>query len=177
VAPSGSRLAAVVVDGLGHGARAHAGSTAALAELGDRPADNLAGYVSRAHEAMRGTRGGVLGICAIDPGKEELSYVGVGNVTGQVLLGDATTGLLSREGTLGTTLEMPHVRLASYRWGPGATLVLASDGLRGRGNLLSGPGLLSHDPTVIAATIHRDGERGTDDATVLVVRDEREPAA
>jgi hypothetical protein len=96
---------------------------------------------------MRHTRGGVLGIGAIDPQQGELSFVGVGNVSGQMLLGDVSTKLFSREGTVGTALEMPRLRLASYPWAAGASLV------------------------------HRDGERGTDDATVLVVRDEREPVA
>lgn len=174
VAPSGGRVAALVVDGLGHGIRAHAGSAAAIAELGERPAEDLAGYARRAHEAMRHVRGGVLGIGAIDPQKGELSYVGVGNVSGQVLVGDVSSNLRSREGTLGTTLVMPQPRPLSCPWGPGATLVLASDGLRSHRDVLS-TRLHRHDPTVIAAAIHRDWERGTDDATVLVVQDEREP--
>ena len=176
VAPSGSRLAALVVDGLGHGPRAQEGAAAAIAVLGERPADDLPGYVRRAHEAMRHTRGGVLGVAAIDVEQGLLTHAGVGNVAGQLRVSDDSAALLSREGTVGTALEMPHVRLATYPWGPGATLVLASDGLRSHRDLLSSPGLLGHDPTVIAATVLRQEERNGDDATVLVVRDDREPA-
>jgi hypothetical protein len=125
---------------------------------------------------MRRTRGGVLGIGAIDLERGRLTYAGVGNVSGQVRVGDVSSGLLSREGTVGTALEAPQVRLGTYAWVPGATLVLASDGLRSHRDLLSSPGLLGHDPTVIAAMVLRQEERNGDDATVLVVRDEREPA-
>lgn len=175
VAPGGGRLAALVVDGLGHGPRAHEGAEAAIAALGERPADDLPGYLLRAHEAMRRTRGGVLGVGAIDLEQGRLTYAGVGNVSGQVRVGDVGSALLSREGTVGTALEMPQARVGTYAWGPGATLVLASDGLRSHRDLVSSPDLLGHDPTVIAATVLRQAERNGDDATVLVVRDEREP--
>lgn len=177
VVTGGGGLSALLVDGLGHGTRAHEGSASAIRELGDRPVVDLARYVTAAHEAMRRTRGGVLGIGTIDSGKDELTYVGVGNVSGHLFLQEVRTSLFSREGTVGTTLDMPHLRIGRYPWGPGATVVLASDGLHGHLDLQSRPGLLEHDPTVVAAAIHRDGERGSDDATVLVVRDEREAAA
>ena len=35
--------------------------------------------------------------------------------------------------------------------------------------------LLRHHPTVIAAVLHRDHTRTTDDATMLVIRDRRDP--
>lgn len=176
VASSRGRFAALVVDALGHGPLAHAGSVSAVTALGERPTDDLTGYVRRAHEAMRTTRGGVLGVGVIHPQLGELTYAGGGNVSGHVRVEGVSSTLRSREGTLGTALEMPQVHRAAYPWGPGATLVLASDGLRSHRELLAGPGLLGHDPTVVAAAVLRDAERNADDATVLVVRDEREPA-
>jgi anti-sigma regulatory factor (Ser/Thr protein kinase) len=167
------RLAALLVDGLGHGPLAHEGSDAAVAQLGARPPADLGEFARRAHEAMRRTRGGVLGVGVIDLAEEQLTYLGVGNISGQVLYGGTTARLLSREGTLGSAVQMPSLRPARYQWGPGATLVLASDGLHRHWDLLSSPELLEHDPAVIAAAVHRDQDRNTDDATVLVVQDER----
>jgi anti-sigma regulatory factor (Ser/Thr protein kinase) len=168
---AGPHLAAVVVDGLGHGTAASAASRAALSVFNERPVADPGEFVRQAHEAMRATRGGVLGVCVIVPERDELIYAGVGNVVGRVLLGREGHGLVNREGTLGTQLPAPRPRVAGYRWAPGATLVLTSDGIRGHWDMSSYPGLLAHDPAVIAAVLHRDNERTTDDATVLVVRD------
>ncbi|MGF7238827.1 MAG: SpoIIE family protein phosphatase [Frankia sp.] len=164
-------LAAFVVDGLGHGPAAAAACQAALSAFAERPVDDPGEFVRRAHEAMRPTRGGVLGVCVIAPERDELIYAGVGNIAGRVLIGREGYGLINRDGTLGTQLPAPRPHVAGYRWTPGATLVLASDGIRSHWDLSSYPGLLGHDPVVIAAVLHRDNERTTDDATVLVVQD------
>ena len=168
------RLAAVVVDGLGHGAEAGAAAQAAIAVFGERPEPDPAAFLQRAHEAMRGTRGGVLAACAVDPARGELAYAGVGNITGRLLAGAVSRSLLSHDGTAGTQLALPRARVSTCPWGPGATLVLASDGISSRWDLSGYPGLLRRDPAVIAATVHRDHERGTDDATILVIQDSRD---
>ena len=167
------RLAAVVVDGLGHGAGAHEASLAAIAAFGERPLTDLPDFVRRAHEAMRATRGGVIGVCSIDPESDELTYAGIGNIGARVVVGGQSHGLLSRAGTMGTQATPPRVHLVQQPWGPDATLVAASDGLRGHWDPRAYPGLLQHDPVIVAATLQRDHARGTDDVTVLVVQDLR----
>jgi serine/threonine protein phosphatase PrpC len=58
-------------------------------------------------------------------------------------------------------------------WPPQATLVLWSDGLRSRAAAQpQDAGLLARDPALVAATLYRDHNRGSDDATVVVVRNE-----
>jgi anti-sigma regulatory factor (Ser/Thr protein kinase) len=169
-------LAALVVDGLGHGPSAYAASRAAIAAFGERPEADVADLVRRAHVAMRGTRGGVVAVCRIDPGAGELTYAGVGNIAGRLFLGGDEWGLVSREGMLGTHLPAPAIRPGRHPWGPGATLVLASDGLRSHWDRHAHPGLFERDPVVAAATLHRDFARGHDDALVLVIRDSRSAA-
>jgi anti-sigma regulatory factor (Ser/Thr protein kinase) len=170
---AGQRLAVTMVDGLGHGPAAAAAAAAAVSAFRAAPPGDLAAYLRRAHEAMRSTRGGVLTACEIDPGSDELSYIGVGNICGQVLLGGRAQTLTGRDGAVGIELDPPQGQVATCRWGPGAALILASDGVRGRWDLSAYPGLLRHLPAVIAATVHRDHARGTDDASVLVVADTR----
>ncbi|WP_317454128.1 SpoIIE family protein phosphatase [Streptomyces sp. TRM68416] len=169
VLPDG-RLAALVVDGLGHGPAAAAASRAAVAVFERGPVTDLEALIKQAHEAMRATRGGVLGACLVDPGRGELTYAAVGNITGRLLAGGRAVHLLDRPGTLGTHLPLPTVRPQTCPWEHGATLVLASDGLRSGWNLDEHPRLLEHHPAVIAAVLHRDHGRPTDDATVLVVQ-------
>ena len=163
-------LAALLVDGLGHGPHAAAAAQAAVGAFERVPVTDLDALVRRTHEAMRSTRGGVLGTCLIDPGRGELTYAAVGNITGRVVTGGRSVHLLDRPGTLGTQLPVPSVRLQHCPWEPGSTLVLVSDGIRSGWNLDGHARLLEQHPAIVAAVVHRDYGRPTDDATVLVVR-------
>jgi anti-sigma regulatory factor (Ser/Thr protein kinase) len=167
------QLTALVVDGLGHGPRAAAASAAALAAAAGEPVTDPAEFMPRAHQAMHGTRGGVIGVSVIDPGRHELAFAGVGNIAGWLLDGTGSHGLISREGTVGTELPLPVPPVSCLPWQPGSVLILASDGIRRHWDPLGYPMLLERDPSVIAAVLYRDHERGTDDATVLVVQDAR----
>jgi anti-sigma regulatory factor (Ser/Thr protein kinase) len=166
-------LAALVVDGLGHGPAAAAASSAAVAALAGRPVTDPGLFVVQAHEAMLGTRGGVLGIAVINAATGELAYAGAGNISGWVLHDRKSHGLLSREGTAGTQARPPRPHVTRLPWPPGATLILASDGIRTLRDLPSQAALWSHDPSVAAAVLYRDHARGTDDGCVLVVQDTR----
>jgi anti-sigma regulatory factor (Ser/Thr protein kinase) len=167
------RPAALVVDGLGHGFAAAAAARAAVAAFEQVPPGDVCGFVRRAHDAMRGTRGGVLAVCAIDPDQGELAFAGVGNIAGRVLVGGESHGLVGRHGSLGTQPDPPRCHAAAHRWRPGATLMLASDGIRIGWQSASRPALLSRDPAVAAAVLYRDHSRAGDDASILVVRDTR----
>lgn len=166
------RLAALVVDGLGHGPGAAVAARAAVAVFEQRPPDDPATFVGQAHQAMRNTRGGVLGTCTIDAQRQELTYAAVGNISARLIQPNGgSRGIPGRDGTLGTQLASPTTRSTTLRWDSHTTLVLASDGIHSRWDLSSYPRLLSHDPAVIAAVLHRDHQRGNDDATVLVIQE------
>ncbi len=171
------RLTALVVDGLGHGPRAAEAAQAAISALGTCPNGDIERLLRRAHEAMLGTRGGVLATCTIDPGRGELTYAGVGNIAGRLFHGTRSQGLVSHDGTAGTQLALPRARVLAYPWAPGAVVTLTSDGIGRHWDPAAYPGLLHHDPAVIAATLHRDHGRGADDAMALVIRDTRRDAA
>ena len=167
------RLAALLVDGLGHGDAAAAAAQAAVTVFNQRPLTDPEDFLRQAHDAMRATRGAVAAVCLIDQQDDRLTSAGVGNIVQQVVHGDQRQHLVSHPGTLGTYFPAPRVRVQHCRWPPGATLIMTSDGIRSGWNLSAYPGLLLHDPAVIAAVLHRDFARTTDDACVLVVRDMR----
>jgi anti-sigma regulatory factor (Ser/Thr protein kinase) len=166
-----SASAALVVDGLGHGPGAAEAARAAITIFDRQPVTDLVAFVERAHQAMRSTRGGVLGVCAIGPQRHEVTYAGIGDITGMVVYGGEGRRILGRPGTLGTYQRLPNIHLQRFPWEPGATLILTSDGIHGHWGPVDYPGLLDHDPAVVAATIHRDHGRVADDATVLVVHE------
>jgi anti-sigma regulatory factor (Ser/Thr protein kinase) len=161
-----------VADGLGHGAAASTAADAATAGVAAARGDP-GSFVARANTAMLGTRGGAATVCQLRPGQGILRYVAVGNVNGCVLAGPARHRLVTSSGTLGLRAAPPSAPVLTCPWPPSATLVVWTDGLHSQtacGGLV--PGLLGHDPAVIAATLYRDHLRGGDDATVVVVRNE-----
>jgi anti-sigma regulatory factor (Ser/Thr protein kinase) len=169
-AGTGGACTAVVVDGLGHGSAAKAASDAALRAFETNPGDDPQEYLHRAHAAMRKTRGGALGWFRIDQRDGRAQYFGIGNIEGRILLRDRTQGLASRNGTVGLDLTAPAVKLFEYVWEPGAVAILHSDGIRARIEPNDLRPLLSHDPSILAAWLHREYARERDDATVVVIQ-------
>ncbi len=164
---SGKNLFAVI-DGLGHGHGAQAATAVALElldEWNDEPLDEV---IRAVHEALRATRGAVMGAVVIDHAHERFSYAGVGNVMARAFGNTEPASMISANGTLGARLGT--LRVWNGNWTKGATLVLASDGLSASWDMNSYPGLLEHSPQLIAGVLMRDFARTSDDATVLVAR-------
>ena len=167
-------LTVAVADGLGHGPNASIATDAALDVLAGHP-DDLDQYLRHANAEMRHTRGAAIAVCRLDPGRDELRCLSVGNVSARLLHAGGQHGITSFNGTLGLQEAPPRVRIQTCPWPPGAALVLWSDGLTSRIDLTAEAGLLAHDPAVAAAVLHRDHARDRDDATVVVVRRDGPP--
>jgi anti-sigma regulatory factor (Ser/Thr protein kinase) len=163
--------AAVVVDGLGHGPAAHRAAQAGLATFDTLNGSDVGGWLHGAHTAMRPTRGGVAAVARIDLATRRLWFAGVGNVQGKLIARGQTIGLVSQPGILGTEQQTPRLRVLELPWVRGASLLLWSDGLRSTIAVNPDRQLFTHDPTIVAAVLHRDHARGPDDATVVVVQD------
>ena len=164
------RTTALVVDGLGHGAGAAEAARVAVATFADRHDDDLESMAQRMHVAMRITRGGAAALCRLDPSHQRAEFLGVGNVAGRLVAAGGSQAMVSLNGTLGTELAAPRIRRLDYTLDDGAALVMSSDGVRDGFDVDAHPGLFDHDPLVVAAMIHGRCNRGTDDATVVVVR-------
>ncbi|HEX7240337.1 MAG TPA: ATP-binding SpoIIE family protein phosphatase [Longimicrobiaceae bacterium] len=163
------RVWLLVADGLGHGPQAAEASGEAVrvfaAALPSTPADAL----ERMHGALRGTRGAAASVAEVDPARGVVRFAGVGNVAAAVVVaGGASQSLVSHNGIVGH--EMRKVQEFEYRFPPGALLVLCSDGVGTRWTLDRYPGLAARDPLLVAGVLLRDFARGTDDATVAVLR-------
>jgi len=78
------------------------------------------------------------------------------------------TSPISANGTLGARLG--QLRVWTYPWMEGATLIMASDGVSASWDIESYPGLLQRSPQLLAGILMRDYGRNADDATVLVAR-------
>jgi anti-sigma regulatory factor (Ser/Thr protein kinase) len=161
----------LVVDGLGHGAKAAEAAAVATARFASATGSDPHVAVSALDVVLRGSRGAALSIAVIDDVAREVRFTGVGNVDGRVLSAEATGHLVPQNGIVGHT--MPTLRVAAVAWPVGSQLIMHSDGISSRWRLEAYPGLADAHPALIAGVIFRDFSRVRDDATVIVVRDSR----
>jgi anti-sigma regulatory factor (Ser/Thr protein kinase) len=157
-----------VIDGLGHGPGAHAAAQVALDSLAQWTGEPLDEVFLAAHDALRATRGAVMGACVVDSERETFSYAGVGNVDVRVFNSIEPIRPIPNNGTLGVRLAA--VRLWHYKWTEGATVVISSDGISATWDIHTYPGLPGRSPQLLAGILLRDYGRDSDDATVMVVR-------
>lgn len=166
LAVDGSGIAALMVDGLGHGEEAeqaaHAGRGAFLAQPFGTP--HL--LMEDLHQAMRASRGGAVAIARFDARRDRLDFAGIGNISASLVTPEKTRGLTSHPGIVGA--QYRKIQTFDYAAVNANLLILHSDGLQSRWNLRDYPGLVQRHPAVIATVLHRDFSRGRDDVTVLV---------
>jgi anti-sigma regulatory factor (Ser/Thr protein kinase) len=158
----------VVIDGLGHGQGAKEAADVALDALDEWQGEPLDELLHSAHDALRSTRGAVIGAAIIDEAKARFHFAGVGNIMVRVFNAPEHISPISTNGTLGARLG--QLRVWTYTWSPGATLIMASDGVSASWDIESYPGLLGRCPQLLAGVLMRDYGRDADDATVLVAR-------
>lgn len=163
------RTLAVVVDGLGHGPEAAEASSAAIRVVRASPEASPAELVNLAHGALRATRGAAMAVAALDHDRGSVTFAGIGNISASLHgIDGASRSLASHNGTVGHVMR--RVQELHYDWPADGVLLMHSDGIHGRWRLDAYPGLLRHDPSLLAAALYRDAERGRDDATVLALR-------
>ncbi|HET6251458.1 MAG TPA: ATP-binding SpoIIE family protein phosphatase [Tepidisphaeraceae bacterium] len=159
----------ILADGLGHGPIAAEASNEAVGVFDADPGRDLSRMVEAAHVMMRSTRGGALAVARADFRRREMKYVGVGNISGTLQTGEQSRGLFSHNGTVG--LQIHKIQEFVYPWAEKSVLIMHSDGLKSRWDLMGYPGLLQRHPSVMAGVLYRDFSRGRDDVTVAVVRE------
>lgn len=163
------RTVVLVADGLGHGPDAAAASREAVRAFGSAPGSDPVELLERVHGALRSTRGAAAAVAVVDREARTLRFAGVGNIAASVLAGGESRSMVSLGGIVGH--EARRIQAFDYAFPAGALLVLHSDGLGSRWTLDRYPGLAARDPLVVAGVLFRDFVRGSDDATVVAVRD------
>lgn len=164
-------VSAMVVDGLGHGAGAAEAAQASLTVFGAARQAGPARFIEKAHAALRATRGAACAMATLDPAHGQIRFAGAGNVVARVVSGIAEKTLLTQNGTVG--IQIRSVQEQAMAWPEHALVVMFTDGIVSRWQL-DDPGLLTRDPSLIAAWLIGNFCRGRDDATVVVLRRTRE---
>jgi anti-sigma regulatory factor (Ser/Thr protein kinase) len=160
------QLTGVLCDGLGHGPLAASAAREAVAAVLEDPAGEPAALVERAHRRIAHTRGGAVGVVQV--AGPVILFAGLGNIAA-VILADATRkGMLSVPGIAGH--QARTIRQFEYAAPSGAAIILHSDGISGRWEPSSLPGLNARDPLVVAAALLAQAGSRRDDAGVLVLK-------
>lgn len=157
-----------VADGLGHGPAAATASAAAVRTVADRFDQPLEHILQDAHGALRPTRGAAVAVVRLLLTAGRADFIGAGNIAGTIVTDDTMRKMVSLPGIVGH--EMRKVQSFSYPWLASSVLILQSDGVSANWNAANYPGLMQHEPALIAAVLYRDHCRGTDDATVVVAK-------
>jgi hypothetical protein len=159
----------LVADGLGHGYEASLASKEAVRTLYGNSGLQPMALLELSHRALRSSRGAAVAVAKIDRARGKLTFSGVGNVSGQIYSGSASSAhLVSVNGTAGH--ESQRIREFSYAWPDNGILILFSDGLATTTGLEAQPRLALRDPSLIAGVLYRDYNRGQDDSTVVVAK-------
>ena len=167
---AGAKL--LVADGLGHGLLAADAAMAAVRVARDHPGESGVELMNHVHTALRPTRGAAVAIAELDYNADVLRYTGVGNISGSIVSPSGEVRhLVSHPGTAGH--EVHKIAQFQYPWAAGSTLIMHSDGLSTHWSMERYPGLLRRHPSLIAGVLYRDFSRRRDDATVVVVQENR----
>ena len=167
--PYGALIA--VIDGLGHGTEAAEAARRAVKTIEEHAAhEPLEALVKRCHTALVGTRGAVMNLAVFDTRESTLTWIGIGDVHGLLLLrtsrpGYALQSLLLRPGVVGQ--KLPPLQASVTRVQPGDMVIFATDGIH--------PEFAEHIKMEraideIAGQIVEHYCKKTDDALALVVR-------
>ncbi len=160
-------LFAAIVDALGHGPEAHEVAVVAHQFLSRHASADVPGLMQRLHATLKGTRGAVAGLCAVDAAAGHVTYTGTGNTVLR-RFGSANTRLVSRDGVLGHTMRTPLPQTLQLE--AGDLLVLYTDGVTDRFGAEDYPGLFGHGAATVARTIVERFGKDHDDAACIAVR-------
>ena len=158
----------LMCDGLGHGGLAAAAAHEAVHAFIDAPPVQPAAVVEAVHRRLNHTRGAAVAVAELDSSERLVRYAGLGNISGTVIGQAARRGMISLPGIAGH--QRRQIRQYDYPIDPESVVLMHSDGVVDRWNPADYPGLLTHSPAVIAATVLRDAGVRRDDAGVLVAR-------
>ena len=159
----------MMCDGLGHGRLAAIAAIEAVRAFTETTAVPPAAVVEDLHRTLAKTRGAAVAVAELDRDRARVVYAGLGNITGTVLAPDGgRRGMVSLPGIAGH--QRRQIREYEYPLPPGGVVLMHSDGIVDRWDPTEYPGLLTHSPQVIAATVLRDAGTRRDDAGVVVAR-------
>jgi hypothetical protein len=152
-------------DGLGHGKEAAVAVKKAIEACKlcyeESPVENLR-FINH---AVKKTRGLVATVAIFHIKDLKWSICGIGNIATRILGHNLSKNHSPYNGILG--LNMPRtMNDQQLDYEPGQLLIMCSDGIKSKWDLLKFPGILRHDLSLINAALFKDFSRNTDDISI-----------
>jgi anti-sigma regulatory factor (Ser/Thr protein kinase) len=154
-------------DGLGHGKFAQEAVVVAGNFFFESEETNPVDLMRQLHDKVRRTRGLVGTIAILDRKRNEWRICGIGNISTRLYQGIMYKNYMSYNGTIGLNIptSLNYSTLPAER---NQYLVMCSDGIRSRWDLSKYHSILKYDNMVMAASVYKDFNRGTDDSSILI---------
>jgi anti-sigma regulatory factor (Ser/Thr protein kinase) len=164
-----SRSIIFVGDGLGHGSNAKEAVDKAIVAFQASASSDPSEIVREINAGVKKTRGLVGTVAILDHEKKKWEICGVGNISTRLQRGLEYKNYVCNNGIIGLNIpnRLENSALDAEKL---QMLVLCSDGIKTRWDLIRYPSILKYDPMMIAAVIYKDHSRKTDDMTVLIVK-------
>ncbi|MDF1757963.1 MAG: SpoIIE family protein phosphatase [Legionellaceae bacterium] len=154
-------------DGAGHGFPAHIVKQQALSFLKEHASNSLDEALKLLHENLKGSRGGVAGLCRINKLTGESEYTGIGNTMARICRPEIQR-FINRGGILGYEITNPVISYFTIE--PNNILFLYSDGVEDHFEMSTIPDLSTRSAEEISRIIIDYFSKAFDDASVIVVK-------
>jgi negative regulator of sigma-B (phosphoserine phosphatase) len=161
------RLFVAIIDGSGHGPDAHIIAQASCEFIKTNINLELPDIMSRLHEKLRGTRGGVSIIGKLNYNSLEFRYVAIGNIELRKI-GNSSKRAVSQGGVLGYSIRTPREQTMQLE--ANDRLILYTDGITSTFDENDYPTIRRDNAKVIANHLISDFAKNNDDATCIVAR-------
>lgn len=158
----------MLADGSGHGAQAAAAADLAVRAYCAAARESCVHLIEMMHRALAPTRGAAVAVVRFDREAGVVRFVGLGNVTGAVVVNGRVQRMVSHNGIAGHVA--PRIREFVYPAAGAPLVLLHSDGLSAKWDFAAYPGLTAAHPAIIAGILCRDFYRNRDDASIVVMR-------
>lgn len=161
------RLLCAIIDGMGHGPRAHAVASRLALRARTEPRDDPLVCLEALHRAAEGTDGAAGAVLVVHKASKRLAYAGLGNTVARIF-GESPRQLVSRDGTLG--VRMRSVQRQSARLSVGDVAILHTDGIRSDFDVTTFPALRVASAGYVARALLDQFARQYDDAACIVLK-------
>lgn len=152
-------------DGLGHGKEAALAVKKAIEAFKTCPEDSPVENLRFINQSVKKTRGLVATIAIFNLKERTWKLCGVGNIATKIHSATTYKAHNPYNGIVG--MNMPNtMKDQEIDYEPNQCMVLCSDGVKSKWDIMKFPGILRHDLSLLNAALFKDFSRNTDDLSI-----------
>lgn len=171
VQPDRAGIRVFLGDGLGHGIEANKAVNTAVNAFRYCMLPDLGEILRQIHDDVKRTRGLVGTIAVYSNKTKSWKICGIGNIHTRMLTAAVSRTYLPYNGILGHNIPRTiNEQEIEHSPGKDQILILCSDGIKTRWDMMRYPGIFRYDMSILATAIYKDNARKTDDMSVVIVK-------